>query len=51
LTRPFIQVVTRVPTKAAIKTVTPDTNRAIEGESNDMNAAIPVAPAVKAGPK
>jgi hypothetical protein len=40
-----------MPTKVAIASELPATNNAIQKEPNCMKAAIPVAPAVNAGPK
>src|SRR5487761_1892296 len=49
--RPVIQVVTKVPTTVAITSDAPPTRKAIEKESNCINAAIPVAAAAIPGPR
>ena len=49
--RPVIQVVTNVPTNVAIVSDAPATSRAAGNESNCMNAAMAVTPAVTAGPR
>ena len=48
---PVIHVVTKMPTTVAIATDAPETNRAIQRESNCRKPTNPVAPAVTTGPK
>src|SRR6185295_6897913 len=50
-TFPVITVTTNIPTTVAITTELPDTNNAIQIELKYMNPAIPVATAIRRGPK